>query len=103
MDQYNRLFSCHRIPGKERDRLITISSKPNEHVIIAYQNQFFVLDVLMNSKRLNEEDIFLSLKQIIQFSEENGDEVGLFTTLPRPVWSDIRIELMKGRYSIKKY
>ncbi len=45
--------------------------------------------------------IFILLKRIIRIVEENFDEidyVGIFTSLPRPTWANIRMELINGKY-----
>jgi hypothetical protein len=42
MEQYYRLFSCYRMPGKEQDQLIKMRNNQMEHIIIAYRNQLFV-------------------------------------------------------------
>jgi len=100
MEQYYRLFSSYRMPGTEQDELINIRQNQMEHIIIAYRNQFFVLEVIINSKYLNEDDIFILLKQIIRIADENSDEIddiGIFTSLPRRTWANIRTELINGR------
>jgi len=105
MEQYYRLFSCYRIPGMEQDRLLQIRNMKvmqdqPEHVIVAYRNQFYVLNVLINFIRLDEDDLYASLKRIVQMADDDPwttDEVGIFTSLPRRSWASLRAELMTGR------
>jgi choline O-acetyltransferase len=105
MEQYYRLFSCYRMPDIEQDRLIQLRNSKVihhqvEHVIVAYRNQFFVLNVIINFTRLDEDDIYTLLKRIIQMADEDEstvlDEVGIYTSLARRNWASIRTELMQG-------
>jgi choline O-acetyltransferase len=105
MEQYYRLFSCYRMPDTHLDRLIELRNTKVmhhqvEHVIVAYRNQFFVLNVVVNFTRLDEDDIYQLLKRIVQMSEETPpetDEIGIFTALPRRDWAAVRTELINGR------
>jgi choline O-acetyltransferase len=105
MEQYYRLFSCYRMPDLQQDRLLQIRNSKLahhqvEHVLIAYRNQFFVLNVVVNFTRLDEEDIYTLLRRIVQMADDDPwatDEVGIYTTLPRRIWANIRTELMKGK------
>lgn len=105
MEQYYRLFSCYRMPDIEQDRLIQLRSNilinhQAEHVIVAYRNQFFVLNVVINFIRLDENDIYTQLKRIVQMADDDdrssNDEIGIFTSLPRRTWAQIRTELTQG-------
>lgn len=103
MEQYYRLFSCYRMPDVNQDRLVQISSskvvhQQVEHVIVAYRNQFFVLNVVINCTRLDEDDLYEQLRQIVKMADDDpwtSDEVGIFTSLARRTWANIRSELMK--------
>jgi choline O-acetyltransferase len=103
MEQYYRLFSCYRMPDIKQDRLIQIRNSKVvhhqvEHVIVAYRSQFFVLNVVINFTRLDEDDIYILLRRIVQMADDDPwatDEIGIYTTLPRRTWANIRTELMK--------
>ena len=105
MEQYYRLFSCYRMPDIEQDRLLQLRSgkvvhHQVEHVIVAYRNQFYVLNVVVNFTRLDEDDILTLLQRIVQMaSDDSGahDDVGLYTTLPRRTWGQLRSELIQGK------
>lgn len=105
MEQYYRLFSSYRMPGVSMDRLIQIPSSQalyhqGEHIIVAYRNQFFVLNVVVNFTRLDEDDIYTLLRRIVQIADDDPwaiDEVGIYTSLPRRTWAHVRTELMKGK------
>ncbi|CAF0797737.1 unnamed protein product [Didymodactylos carnosus] len=99
MEQYYRLFSSYRIPGADNDRLLLTKTKvihEPEHVIVAYRNTFWVLDVVVNFTRLDEDDLYVLLKRIVQMGDDDpvSDDVGIFSSLPRRMWGKIRMELM---------
>ncbi|CAH8647464.1 unnamed protein product [Heterobilharzia americana] len=63
MEQYYRLFSSYRYPGKIKDMLVTTSERDPfdpEHIIVICLNQFFVIDVISNGSRLSEEEYTIS-------------------------------------------
>lgn len=107
MEQYNRLFKHYRVPGEITDKLIDsttlepLALEPPEHIIVISQNQVFVLDVVLNSLRLNEDQLYHQLKRIKCQSEEEHNtvdayaDVGFLTSLPRNQWAEARNELMK--------
>ncbi|CAF5194515.1 unnamed protein product [Rotaria magnacalcarata] len=105
MEQYYRLFSCYRMPDVSIDRLLQIRNSKllyhqGEHVIVAYRNQFFVLNVIINFTRLDEDDIYTLLRRVVQIADDDPwstDEVGIYTSLPRRTWAHVRTELMKGK------
>ncbi|KAM8924854.1 choline O-acetyltransferase [Pelodytes ibericus] len=101
MKQYYGLFSSYRLPGGTKDTLVaqesSIMPEP-EHIIVACNNQFFVLDVVINFRRLSEGDLFTQLLKIVRMAE-NEDErlppIGLLTSDGRYEWAKAREMLMK--------
>ncbi|XP_075698923.1 choline O-acetyltransferase [Rhinoderma darwinii] len=101
MKQYYGLFSSYRLPGGAKDTLVaqesSIMPEP-EHIIVACNNQFFVLDVVINFRRLSEGDLFTQLRKIVRMAE-NEDErlppIGLLTSDGRAEWAQAREVLMK--------
>ncbi|TGZ73878.1 hypothetical protein CRM22_001266 [Opisthorchis felineus] len=101
MEQYYRLFTSYRYPGKTKDTLVTTSDNDPfdpEHIIVVCLDQFFVMEVIFNGTRLSEEDIYNQLRRITQFAEEavSGDNdlgvqprVGALTALPRNEWAEM--------------
>ncbi|KAG2462832.1 CLAT acetyltransferase, partial [Polypterus senegalus] len=101
MEQYYRLFSSYRLPGCKKDTLVaqksSIMPEP-EHVIIACKNQFFVLDVVINFRRLNESDLFTQLEKIVKMAaneQERLPPIGLLTADGRNEWAKAREVIMK--------
>ncbi|CAL8379918.1 unnamed protein product [Gadus morhua 'NCC'] len=104
MRQYSRMFTYYRRPGHTTDTQIespaaaaAAASEP-EHIIVACKNQFFVLDIVSNLKRLNEMDILSQLEKIVSMAERSQDSLppfGLFTSDGRKEWAQARDELIK--------
>uniref|UniRef100_A0A8C2WM33 Choline O-acetyltransferase n=1 Tax=Cyclopterus lumpus TaxID=8103 RepID=A0A8C2WM33_CYCLU len=92
MEQYYRLFTSYRLPGPERDTLVAQQSSvmpEPEHIIVACKNQFFVLDVVINFRRLNERDLLTQLDKIARMADSEEEllpPIGLLT-------SDGRVDL----------
>ncbi|XP_051530249.1 choline O-acetyltransferase-like [Myxocyprinus asiaticus] len=95
MNQYEHLFSSYRRAGLERDTLITTDAA---HVIVACKNQFFVLNLMEGSSKLNEADVQSQLQWICEQtlnSEQTQPAVGLMTSDIRTDWARTRDQLMK--------
>ncbi|XP_029383755.1 choline O-acetyltransferase b [Echeneis naucrates] len=103
MEQYSRLFTSYRYPGTKSDTLkvqMTAASSVPEHIIVACKNQFFVLDVVANSKQLNETDILSQLEKIVKMAEKAEERLpplGILTTDGRTEWAQAREALMKDQ------
>ncbi|KAK5908533.1 hypothetical protein CgunFtcFv8_016581 [Champsocephalus gunnari] len=101
MEQYYRLFTSYRLPGTERDTLVAQESSvmpEPEHIIVACKNQFFVLDVVINFRRLTERDLLTQLDKITRMAdskEEHLPPIGLLTSDGRTEWAQARSELMR--------
>ncbi|CAB1313076.1 unnamed protein product, partial [Coregonus sp. 'balchen'] len=94
MKQYYRLFNTYRLPGHKRDTLIIhkTGSTEQEHII------FFVLDLVVNKKKLKEMDILTQLEKIVKMaenSEERQPPFGLLTSDGRTEWAQARDVLIK--------
>ncbi|CAM9592816.1 unnamed protein product [Lampetra fluviatilis] len=96
MEQYYRLFSSYRLAGHPRDTLVaprsTVMPEP-EHIIVACNNHFFVLDVVINFRRLSETDLFTQLGKILKLAEADKvptPPIGLLTTDGRSTWAAAR-------------
>ncbi|NWZ75540.1 CLAT acetyltransferase, partial [Poecile atricapillus] len=101
MKQYYGLFSSYRLPGHTKDTLVAQKSNvmpEPEHIIVACNNQFFVLDVVINFRRLSEGDLFTQLQKIAKMAENEEEmlpPIGLLTTDGRTEWAEARMILMK--------
>ncbi|TTC29628.1 Choline O-acetyltransferase [Bagarius yarrelli] len=104
MEQYYHLFTSYRRPGLQKDSLITQSSTGAEktpehgHIIVASNNQFFVLNLTEKSRWLDESDILTQLTRISKMAEKMEEQrppVGLFTSDGRTEWAKARDLLLK--------
>ncbi|NWU04338.1 CLAT acetyltransferase, partial [Urocynchramus pylzowi] len=101
MKQYYGLFSSYRLPGLTKDTLVAQKSNvmpEPEHIIVACNNQFFVLDVVINFRRLSEGDLFTQLQKIAKMAENEEEmlpPIGLLTSDGRTEWAEARMTLMK--------
>uniref|UniRef100_A0A7N8WWF7 Choline O-acetyltransferase n=1 Tax=Mastacembelus armatus TaxID=205130 RepID=A0A7N8WWF7_9TELE len=101
MEQYYRLFTSYRLPGPERDTLVAQESSvmpEPEHIIVACKNQFFVLDVVINFRRLNERDLLTQLDKIVKMADNKEEQlppIGLLTSDGRTEWAESRSVLMR--------
>lgn len=65
--------------------------------------QFFVLDVVINFRRLSEGDLFTQLRKIVKMSENEEDRlppIGLLTSDGRLEWAKSRTILMEGQQEL---
>ncbi|XP_071264968.1 choline O-acetyltransferase-like [Salvelinus alpinus] len=95
MKQYYRLFNTYRLPGLKRDTLVIheAGSTEQEHIIVACKNQFFVLDLVVKEKKLNEMHILTQLEKIVKMAEnteERQPSFGLLTSDGRTEWAQAR-------------
>ncbi|XP_015237635.1 PREDICTED: choline O-acetyltransferase-like [Cyprinodon variegatus] len=101
MEQYYHLFTSYRLPGPDKDTLVAQKSNvmpEPEHIIVACKNQFFVLDVVINFRRLNERDLLTQLEKITKMAgseDEPVPPIGLLTSDGRTEWAQARSVLMK--------
>ncbi|XP_066521545.1 choline O-acetyltransferase-like [Hoplias malabaricus] len=104
MEQYYRLFTSYRRPGLKQDSLVTFSSSGANktqdpgHIIVACKNQFFVLNLMEKSQRLNESDVLSQLLKISKMADNAEDRlppIGLLTSDGRSEWAQARDALLK--------
>ncbi|XP_068807328.1 choline O-acetyltransferase [Struthio camelus] len=102
LDTYLRTARMgHSLTGHTKDTLVAQKSSvmpEPEHIIVACNNQFFVLDVVINFRRLSEGDLFTQLRKIAKMAENEEEllpPIGLLTTDGRTEWAQARTILMK--------
>lgn len=77
---------------EEKSRLLALS-KP------FFFCQFFVLDVVVDSARLSNDNIYTQLKRIVSMAEDGAgtaDKIGILTAADRTSWAKARLKLMEG-------
>lgn len=63
--------------------------------------QFFVLDVVINFRRLNERDLLTQLDKIAKMADSEDESlppIGLLTSDGRTEWAESRRALMRGTF-----
>ncbi|XP_063077514.1 choline O-acetyltransferase-like [Engraulis encrasicolus] len=107
MDQYTRIFGCHRRPGPKQDAQLgpepsagtgTGAKARPEHIVVACKNQFFVLEVTLRSCQLEEAELMMQLERISKMAaneEERVPPMGILTSEGRNDWAQAREFLMK--------
>ena len=62
--------------------------------------QLFVVEVVANSIRLSDDNIYCQLKRCVQMAEEgekNAEALGILTAAPRNTWAAARLRLLEGK------
>lgn len=84
---------------------INITEKPEGRgllkAVCVQSVQFFVLDVVINFRRLNERDLLTQLEKIVKMAaseEERLPPIGLLTSDGRTEWAESRSVLMRGTF-----
>ncbi|NEZ64969.1 SDR family NAD(P)-dependent oxidoreductase [Leptolyngbyaceae cyanobacterium CCMR0082] len=99
MCQYARLFRTNRIPKIAQDNLYTptqhqtLSPLANEHFIVAYDSQFYVVTIDLNKADTLVQQVERQIDDILSAPKEEIPTVGLLTTLHRTEWAVFRSAL----------
>lgn len=92
MSQYDNIFSSTRVPKSGTDEFKVSASR--RHIIVLHNGNVFKLQMLDESENIKSPtDLETELDQIISIAD-NGQNIGLFTTLQRDVWAQGRAELL---------
>ncbi|KHJ40582.1 Choline/Carnitine O-acyltransferase [Trichuris suis] len=94
MSQYRFLFNTTRIPVMIKDQLST--DRSSRHVIVMRRGHFYSIDLFHTDGQLiPPQEIFSSLNYILQMPlTPAAHPIGLFTTLNREEWSNLRSQLL---------
>lgn len=103
MGQYKRFFRSIRIPKTERDQFaIADFDKRNNFVVFIYRNNMYRIPVTNENGQLYQSEKIIELiEQILQSSEEEGINIGLFTTIEREQAARIYNELKVSECNAK--
>eukprot|EP01134_Creolimax_fragrantissima_P005540 CFRG5540T1 len=109
MAQYERTFSTTRIPGKECDELLHLSSSQSRHIAVLSKGSWFALDMYHRSgEALRPFEIETQLERIIEMSDHvnpslTEQRIPALTAGDRSVWAEVRSSSFKhgiNRYSL---
>lgn len=97
MEQYRRMFSTTRIPGRELDTILHFDRDESRHVVVFHQGAFFTLPVFhQTGEQLDVLELEAQLKWIVDSSarrELNNPaeaDIPALTAENRTVWADAR-------------
>lgn len=100
MFQFTRLFSCCKVPGREKDSLrtnfVTAPDSSPRHIIVQVRGRIFSCVVLdENMEPLSPAEIEIQLQEIgsIAFSESQGMGIGSLTGETRDTWHELQERL----------
>lgn len=101
MYQSSRLFSCCKIPGKEKDYLrstfVKAPHKSPRHIIVQTRGRIFCCTVLdENMEPLSPPEIEQQLKEIQSLADASGlgPSIGCLTGEERNIWYELRERLI---------
>jgi len=101
MEQYYKLLRSHRLPGKDCDRLVTMTTEPrneNSYIIVAYKNEFFVVNIGIGASQVSVDHVTLQLINIVESMDKKelpSCQVGILTSENRDVWAKARLMLLE--------
>eukprot|EP01126_Amoeba_proteus_P053179 TRINITY_DN646_c2_g1_i2.p1 TRINITY_DN646_c2_g1~~TRINITY_DN646_c2_g1_i2.p1 ORF type:complete len:453 (-),score=85.44 TRINITY_DN646_c2_g1_i2:94-1452(-) len=98
MHHFKTLFTSERQPKRELDVLV---SRPcTDTIVVLIRNQFYLLEMKDNGRLLTTQELELQLyriKEDAKSREPPKHSVGVFTTLDRESWADIRASLRRDQ------
>ncbi|CAH3173403.1 unnamed protein product [Porites lobata] len=100
MFQFSRLYSCCKIPGKEKDSLkasfVTAPYASPRHIMVQIRGRIFCCTVLdENMEPLSPPEIEKQLQEIESLASSPGLEIGSLTGADRNVWYELRERLIR--------
>ncbi|KAK9510571.1 hypothetical protein O3M35_005320 [Rhynocoris fuscipes] len=93
MSQYHKVFGTCRNPACPRDELKFHPG--SQHIIVAYKNNFFKLDVKIKGRWMKYDEILQLLEKLIGQDCCEGPAIGLLTANDRDSWSKAFSELQR--------
>lgn len=96
MQQYKRIFSTTRIPGREVDKLKTYSIGKSKHAAVLCNRQFYKMPLYLNGahgRLLSAFEIQQQLETILAVAEKHpGVALPALTSMNRTRWAEVREE-----------
>lgn len=95
MMQYLKLLCSCRIPLPVRDEVVVAPKGTVKHVLVAHNNEFYVLNVYNGNQLLSEGELVTQMEKILHNSEAPEEAVGVLTSADRTIWAKQRKRLLK--------
>ncbi|XP_068735255.1 carnitine O-acetyltransferase-like isoform X1 [Montipora capricornis] len=99
MNQYLKLLCSCRVPQPVRDYVFVAPKGMSKHVVVAYKNEFYILNVYDGSRPLSEGELAAQLERITSSSNTSPSEeaVGVLTGANRTFWAKQRKRMRQDR------
>jgi len=100
MSQYKKIFGTTRNPAPSRD--VLVYNPKSQHIVVAYKNYFYRVQVIQKSKILSPEEILSQLNRIVELTSGlSGIPVGLLTSDNRDTWAKAYERLKKDPTNVE--
>lgn len=90
MDQYRKLFSVTRVPGKEVDEVVSYTPDLSRHIIVSRKGQFYIVPAFHSGGNpLATDEIFKQFDFIVKDADkaEHHMPFGALTSTRRDQWA----------------
>ncbi|MCP3881796.1 MAG: choline/carnitine O-acyltransferase [Sulfitobacter sp.] len=97
MTLFKRLLSTTRLPGTEKDRIVTYGPADSHHLVVIRNGRLYAFDAVNRTgTRMSVTGLAQQFNRIIAMADagEAGDPVLLLTALERPRWAEVREKLV---------
>ncbi|XP_037084377.1 choline O-acetyltransferase-like [Pollicipes pollicipes] len=98
MEQYHRVMTTYRRPGRSRDYQLDTSSAQAQYIMVCCGGQQFQLSLTEDWEPLTVDELAFQLRRCQQMAEQSPDscQVALLTSDDRRVWGESREALING-------
>ena len=96
MTLFKRLFSTNRLPGTEKDRIVTYGPVDSRHLVVIRNGRLYAFDAVDSAGvRMSVAGLAQQFNRIIAMAdaEQPGEPVPLLTSMQRPRWAEVRENL----------
>jgi carnitine O-acetyltransferase len=96
MTLFKRLFSTNRLPGTEKDRIVTYGPADSRHLVVIRNGRLYAFDAVdLTGVRMSVAGLAQQFNQMIAMAdaEPPGEPVPLLTSMERPRWAEARANL----------
>ncbi|OZJ04997.1 hypothetical protein BZG36_02111 [Bifiguratus adelaidae] len=97
MDSYKWMFNAVRLPKSTSDVSEVHDPHKNQHIVVIRNNGFYVLDTVVDGKRLSLSELEIQLQKVIdQAGTKIEPAIGVLTADNRDIWTKNREVLLSA-------
>jgi len=93
MNQYDNLFSSIRSPRLKTDEFKVSSSR--KHIVVMHAQHLYKINIIDEEGDIRSPSSIKAEINCILCHSENGQNIGLLTTLPRDIWANSHTDLVQ--------